>query len=155
MVKLPRMGKPPFLRPHHVNNDDVLEIVEEPYVRSAEESKFGRMRGYVVVRLIRTGDLYTWGLNSTTWDRLIDAFGDESSQWKGKRVKIKKMTQVVRGESKEVIFGVPYKEPQQKLQLQQQQQQQPLDSEILEILEKVKRLSAEQRKALLEALKQM
>jgi hypothetical protein len=138
------MGKPPFLKPHHVQQDDLVEIIEEPYIRSAEDSKFGRMRGYAVVRLVRTGDLYTWGFNTTTWDRLIDAFGEDSALWKGKRVKIKKLAQVVRGENREILFGTPYKEPQQKLQ------QQPLNTEILE---KIKDLPAEQKKVLLEALK--
>jgi len=151
MGKLPRLGKPPFLKPHHVQQDDLVEIIEEPYVRSAEESKFGRMRGYAVVRLVRTGDLYTWGFNTTTWDRLIDVFGEDSGQWKGKQVKIKKMSQVVRGENREVIFGVPYREPQQKLDAASSVQ---LNVEA-EILEKVKDLPAEKRKALLEALKEM
>jgi hypothetical protein len=47
MVKLPRMGRPPFLKPHHVRKTTLVEIVEEPYVRSAEESRFeslGAMR---------------------------------------------------------------------------------------------------------------
>jgi hypothetical protein len=140
------MGKPPFLKPHNVQQDDLVEIVEEPYVRSAEESKFGRMRGYAVVRLLRTGDLYTWGMNTTTWDRCVDSFGEDSALWKGKKVKIKKMSQVVRGENREVVFGVPYKEPQQKLE-----EASNVESEILE---KVKALSAEQKKALLEALKE-
>lgn len=50
MGKLPRMGKPPFLTPHQVQNDDLLEVVEEPYVKAAEDSKFGRERGYAAVR---------------------------------------------------------------------------------------------------------
>lgn len=151
MGKLPRMGRPPFLKPHHVQQDDLVEIVEEPYVRSAEESKFGRMRGYVVVRLVRTGEIYTWGMNTTTWDRCVDSFGEDSALWKGKKVKIKKMPQVVRGENREVLFGVPYIEPQQKLQLDQPTQPKNIEGEILE---KVKGLPAEQKKALLEALKE-
>jgi hypothetical protein len=145
------MGKPPFLKPHHVQQDDLVEIVEEPYVRSAEESKFGRMRGYAVVRLVRTGELYTWGMNTTTWDRLLDAFGEDSALWKGKKVKIKKMPQVVRGESKEALFAVPYIEPQQKLQVDQPNQLKNIETEILK---KVKSLPAEQKKTLLEALKE-
>jgi hypothetical protein len=146
MVKLPRMGRPPFLKPHHLRQDDLVEIVEEPYVRSAEESRFERPRGYAVVRLVRTGELYTWGFNTTTWDRLIDAFGEDSAQWKGKKVKVKLENQTVRGEQKQIIFGVPYKEPQQKLE-----EASNVESEILE---KVKALPAEQKKALLEALKE-
>jgi hypothetical protein len=55
MGKLPRMGKPPYLKPHHVHEDDLAEIIEEPYVQSAEDSKFGRERGYAAIRLVRTG----------------------------------------------------------------------------------------------------
>jgi len=99
-----------------------------------------------VVKLLRTGELYTWGFNNTTWDRLIDAFGEDSSLWKGKRVKIRVETQTVRGEQKSVIFGVPYNEPQQKLHLQPDS---PLDADIIA---KVKSLPTEQKKALLEAL---
>jgi len=146
MGKLPRMSRPPYLKPHHVRQDDVVEIVEEPYVRSAEESRFERPRGYAVVRLLRTGELYTWGFNSTTWDRLLDAFGDDSSLWKGKRVKIRLETQTVRGEQKQIIFGVPYNEPQQKLQVQPEN---PLDASLIA---KVKALPVEQKRALLEAL---
>jgi hypothetical protein len=142
------MSRPPYLKPHHVKQDDVVEIVEEPYVRSAEESRFERSRGYAVVRLLRTGELYTWGFNSTTWDRLLDAFGDDSALWKGKRVKIRLETQTVRGEQKQVIFGVPYNEPQQKLPVDQQLGS-PLEADLMA---KVKALPLEQKKALLEAL---
>lgn len=105
--KLPRMGKPPFLKPHHVQKDDLVEIMEEPYVQSEEQSKFGRQWGFAVVRLIRTGELHTWGMNGTTWDRLIDAFGEDSALWKGNKVKVKLETQTIRGEPKQIIYGVP------------------------------------------------
>lgn len=114
-MKLQRLGKPAYLKPHHVQQDDLVEIMEEPYVQSEEESKFGRARGYAVVRLIRTGDTYTWGMNTTTWDRLIDAFGEDGILWKGKKVKVKLENQIVRGEGKEIIFGRPYLEPQKSL----------------------------------------
>jgi hypothetical protein len=147
MGKLPRMGKPPFLKPHHAQQDDLVEIVEEPYVRSAEDSAFGRERGYAVVKLVRNGELYTWGMNTTTWDRLIDAFGEDSALWKGKRVKIKVETQTVRGEQKQIVYGVPYREPQQPLNPQPQVE---VDREIMA---KVKALAPEQKAALVEALK--
>lgn len=115
MGKLPRMGRPPYLKPHHVQQNDLLEILEEPYVQSEEESKFGRARGYAVVRLVRTGETYTWGLNGTTWDRLLDSFGEDSALWKGKKVKVKLENQTIRGEDKQIIYGVAYKEPQKSL----------------------------------------
>jgi hypothetical protein len=114
-VKLKRMSKQPFLKPHHVVEDDLLEILDEPWTQSAEESKFGRERGYVTVRLIRTGETFTWGLNGTTWDRLIDAFGEDGGLWKGKRVKMRLETQTIRGEPKQIMYGVAYVEPQRCL----------------------------------------
>ena len=115
MGKLPRMGKPPFLTPQQVQNDDLFEIVEEPYVKSAEDSTFGRERGYAVVRLIRTGELFTAGFNATTWDRLHNAFGEESKLWIGKRFKVMLETQTIRGQQKQVMFGKPYVDPQKPL----------------------------------------
>jgi hypothetical protein len=112
------MGKPPFLTPHQVQQDDLLEIVEEPYVKSAEESKFRRERGYAVVRLIRTGDLFTAGFNATTWDRLLDAWGEDAKMWVGKRFKVMLETQTIRGEQKQVMFGKPYHDPQAPLKLE-------------------------------------
>jgi len=89
-----------------------LLMLKEPYVQTEEESKFGRSRGYCVIRLVRTGETYTWGLNGTTWDRLLDAFGEDSVLWVGKKVRLKLETQIVRGEDKTILYGVPYKEPQ-------------------------------------------
>ena len=114
-MKLPKMGKPSYLKPHHIQQDDLVEIIGEPYVQSEEESKFGRQRGYAVIRLLRTGDTYTWGLNTTTWDRLINAFGDDSGLWIEKKVKLKMESQTIRGEEKQIIFGIPYKEPQKQI----------------------------------------
>jgi hypothetical protein len=113
-MKLSRMGKPSYLKAHHLQKDDLLEIMEEPYTQSAEESKYGRERGYAVVRLVRTGDLFTYGMNGTTWDHLLDAYGDDSALWKGKKIKMTIEKQTIRGESKDVMFGVPYKEDIQK-----------------------------------------
>ena len=115
MVKLPKMGKPPYLKPHHVQQDDLLEILEEPFIQEAEESKFGRQRGYVVVRLVRTGEMYVWGLNGTTWDRLIDGLGEDSALWVGGKVKLKLENTTIRGQTRQVMYGVVYREPQKTL----------------------------------------
>jgi len=112
------MGWPPFLTPQDVVNDDLLEIVEEPYVKSAEDSKFGRERGYAVVRLHRTGELFTAGFNATTWDRLIDAYGEDGKLWMGKRFKVVLETQTIRGMQKQVMFGKPCRDPQASLKLE-------------------------------------
>jgi len=116
MVKLPRMGKPPYLKPHHVQENDLLEILEEPFIQTEDESKFGRQRGYAVVRLVRTGEMYIWGLNSTTWDRLLDAFGEDAALWVHGKVKLKVENTTIRGQVKQVMYGVPFREPQKILE---------------------------------------
>jgi len=55
----------------------------------------------------------------------------------------------VRGEQKQIIFGVPYREPQQSLTAHVN------PTEENELLSKVKALPAEQKRALLEALKEV
>lgn len=112
-MPLPRMGKPPYLKPHHVQNDDLIVILEKPYVKDAEESQFGRDRGYAVIKVARTDALYTWGMNGTTWDRCLDAFSDNENMWIGKQVKIKLQATNIRGEDKMVIYGVPVVAPKQ------------------------------------------
>ena len=115
MTRLKRLGKPPILSANHLEQGDILEIVEEPYVQSAEQSKFGRERGYAVVRVLRTGEVYTWGMNTTTWDTLIDSFGDDSSSWVGERIDIRLETQTVRGELREIIYGFPHTDRKAKV----------------------------------------
>jgi len=143
-VPLKKLGAPPFLVAAELENDDLLEIVSEPYIVSAEKSKFGRARGRANVCIIRTGEERRWTMNYTTWDRLVDAFGTQEAMWIGKKVKVRKEVQNVSGVDKDVIFGFPYKEPQQALD------DKPLAE--TEIAEKVKGLSPESKKALLQTL---
>ena len=113
-MPLPKLGAPPFLSVNEVENDDVLVVVREPFVVSAEKTRWGKARGRVVVQL-PDGEERRWTMNTTTWDRLVDAFGDEPAAWLNKKVKVRKEMQVVTGENKVVLYGLPYKEPQQPL----------------------------------------
>ena len=114
MTKLKRLGKPPFLTAKHLKQSDILEIVNEPYVQSAKQSKFDRERGCAEVILLRTGEVYTYCMNTTTWDTLIDGFGDDSSSWIGKKIIIRLETQTVRGELRQVIYGSPHTDKEAK-----------------------------------------
>lgn len=147
-MPLPRLGKPPFLTAEDVKDSDILEIADEPYVVPAEQTKWGRPRGRAVVKL-SDGELRTWTMNTTTWDRLLDAFSDKEAMWIGKRVKVRKETQTISGSDKEVLFGYPYKEPQQTLDADK-----PVDlsQENKQIVQALASMSPEQRKGLLEAL---
>jgi len=44
MVQIPKRGKPriPFIKGHNVENDDLAEIIEEPFIQKAEDSKFNK-----------------------------------------------------------------------------------------------------------------
>jgi len=143
-VPLEKLGAPPFLVAAELENDDLLEIVSEPYIVSAEKSKFGRRRGRARVKIVRTGEERRWTMNYTTWDRLVDAFGTNEAMWIGKKVKVRKEVQNVSGVDKDVIFGFPYKEPQQALD------DKPLAE--TEIADKIKGLTPESKKALLQTL---
>ncbi len=116
MVRVPlvKLGAPPFLSPNEVENDMLLKVVREPYIVPAEKTKWGKARGRVVVEL-PDGEQRRWTMNTTTWDRLIDAFGAEPGAWLNRKVRIRKEMQVVTGENKMVLYGLPYKEPQQPL----------------------------------------
>lgn len=114
-MPLKKLGAPPYLLPDEVENNDLLEIIDRPYVVPAEKTKWGKERGKVTVQLVRTGDIRRWTLNATTWDRLIDAFGEDPDHWLNKKVKIKKEERTISGVAKTVLFGVAYKEPQQNL----------------------------------------
>ena len=68
------MSKPPFLKAHHAQNNDLLEIANDPYIVDRADSKFGRTKGYAQVKVIRTSELYTPGFNNTSWDKCLDVF---------------------------------------------------------------------------------
>ena len=107
MVNIPKRGADPFLIPADVENGDLATIVKPPYIQSAEKSKYGKERTIITVQLKRTGEVYRWGLNTTSNDQLVEAFGDEGDQWKGKQVRIKVESMNVGGVNKSVLYAVP------------------------------------------------
>lgn len=107
MVKIPRRGKPPFLKAHHVEDNDLAVIVESPFILSAEKSKFGKERTIITVKVKRTDEVYRWSLNTTSNDRLVDKFGEDGDLWTDKEVKIRKRSENVRGEDKNVLYALP------------------------------------------------
>jgi len=114
-MALKRLGKPPYLIPEEVEQDDLLEIIDRPYVVPAEKSKWGRERGKAQVKILRTGEIRTWSLNTSTWDLLLDAFSEDPGMWLNKKVQVRKEMRNVNGVDKTVLFGKPYHEPQQQL----------------------------------------
>jgi len=144
-MPLKPLGRPPYLLPDEVENDDVLEIIEKPYIVPAEKTKWGKERGKAVVKVLRTGTIRTWTMNNTTWDKLIQAYGEDAGQWLNKKVQIRKEARNVNGVDKTVLYGKPYHEPQQQLDPQ------PLSLDA-ETLAKLKALAPDEKQALLKAL---
>ena len=107
MVKIPRRGKPPFLTPMHVEDNDLCVVVEPPYVQPADKSKFGKERTIITVLVKRTGEIYRWGLNTTSNDRLVDRFGIEGDLWKGKELRVQKRSENVAGRERRVLYALP------------------------------------------------
>ena len=144
-MPLKPLGRPPYLLPDEIEQDDVVEIIEKPYIVPAEKTKWGKERGKAQIKILRNGQVRTWTMNNTTWDKLIQAFGENPDYWMNKKVQIKKEIRNISGVDKEVLFGKPYKEPQKKLDTS------PEDTELIA---RVKKLPPEAKETLLEALKE-
>jgi len=107
MVQIPKRGKDPFLKAHHVENDDLVVVTAPAYVL---DGKFGE-RTVVNVQVKRTGERFRWSLNGTTSDRCREAWSSDSDLWENKVLKVRKVRDVVAGEEKSVLYGLPFKEP--------------------------------------------
>jgi len=106
---LKKLSKPQFLSVEEVPQGSIVTVAEEPYIVPAEQTKWGKERGRVVVQL-GNGEERSWTMNNTTWDALIEAFGAEPTAWLGKKIQIDIQQMNIRGEAKQVIFGKPYVE---------------------------------------------
>lgn len=107
MVQIPKRGKEPFLKAHHVDNDDLVVVTAPAYI---QEGDYGE-RTVVAVTVKRTGEAYRWSLNGTTNDRCREAWSGDGDLWENKVLRVQKVRQIVRGEERFVLYGVPYKEP--------------------------------------------
>jgi hypothetical protein len=116
-----RLGRPPFLSVNEVEDSDVFVIAEPPYLVDAEHSKYGRERYRIVIKKPddREFGLRTWTLNTTTSNKLLDAFGEDEKLWIGKRIRIRKHAEFVLGKQKFVLYGEPYVDPQKPLEVEQ------------------------------------
>ena len=103
MVKI---GNSRWLRPSDVKDGDIVTIVGEGQKRSANETPFKRAVFEIPVRL-PSGEQKIWTMNRTTQRRCMEAWGNETRNWVGKRLRIKLKEQNVKGVMKTVIYGFP------------------------------------------------
>jgi len=116
-----RLGRPPFITINEVEDSDVFVIAEPPYLVDAEHSKYGRERYRVVIKKPedREFGLRTLTLNTTTSNRLLDAFGEDEKLWVGRKIRIRKHAEYVLGKQRFVLYGEPYSDPQKPLEVEQ------------------------------------
>ena len=107
VVQIPKRGKDPFLKAHHVENDDLVVITASAYVL---DGKYGE-KTVVDILIKRTGERFRWSLNGTTSDRCRKVWSADGDLWENKVLKVQKVRDVVAGEEKSVLYGVPVKEP--------------------------------------------
>lgn len=102
-----------YLRAHAIENGAMIEITGRARYVSSEEAAFGRP--YLEIRVkLPNGKSRIWTPNRTTLKKLAKVFGDDSDTWVGKRVKLSIVTQNVRGEMREIIYGDAVVEPIQR-----------------------------------------
>lgn len=106
---IPKRIKHPFLTTEQIKDEESATIIEQPTILSAEESKFGKEQTLIIVKLKKDGETYRWTLNSTSNDRLVNAFSEEGDLWVGKTVKIQKRSMNIRGEERSVLYAVEVK----------------------------------------------
>lgn len=149
-MPLKPLGRPFYLLPDEVQQDDVLEIMDKPYIVPAEMTKWNKERAKVQVKIIRTELIRTWNMNNTTFDKLLDAFGEDPGLWLGKKVQVKKETRNINGVDKVVLFGKPYVQPQQQLSSEQTA---PAPANVDEaLMQQIKQLAPEEKQRLLQSL---
>jgi hypothetical protein len=107
MVKIPRRGKPRYLKADDVEDGDLATIIEPPQIQDAEDSKFGKERTIITINLHRTKGIYRLGMNNTSNDRLVDAYSEDGETWIDKEVRFEKRLENIRGTDRYVLYASP------------------------------------------------
>jgi len=108
-MKIQKRELIPFLTPDKVNEGDFIVIESEGEL---VDTPGGAKRYRFLVS--KNGEKYLWTMNNTTVNRLVDAFGDETQNWIGKKVKIQKVLVLVRNQEKLSLVGMPCVEKAKK-----------------------------------------
>lgn len=111
MAKLKKLSD--YLTGDDLNDGDIVTIVKEPVFRSKEETGF-RSDTYMLEVQLPAGEIILWTPNKTSFNELLDTFGDESSNWVGKKVLCNVQVQTVMGQKRAVIYGHPVKDTTEK-----------------------------------------
>lgn len=95
-----------FLRGEDVKPGMIVEILDEGEFIDKDASSFGRPAFRIRVRL-PDGEEKIWTMNRTTQDNLAKAYGDDTANWKGKKVRLETSVYNIRGQLRQGIIGFP------------------------------------------------
>ena len=91
-----------YLDARMVKTGDIITIAGPHIEKSAEETPFGRPTIEVPV-ILPNGTRVNYTINKTSLKRIMEAYGNNSDYWVGKKLKIELIKQNVRGQIKDVI----------------------------------------------------
>jgi len=98
-----------FLKVGVVKDGEIVEIVDEGELIPAEKTRFGRDVFRIRVRL-ENGEEKLWNMNISTINRLARAYGNDTRNWVGKKVKIKYREVELDDRTVITLDGYPVKE---------------------------------------------
>lgn len=87
----------------NLNNGDLVTILEEGELKDGEFKGKKTKRFETRLKLVN-GEEKKIGFNNTSWNNMIDAFGEETKEWIGKTIKTWIVNQNVSGEFKDVVY---------------------------------------------------
>lgn len=102
-----------FIRASDVEDGDIVTLLDEGGIREADFGT-GRVKQVFEILVEHKGEKKLWTMNKTTLKNLVQAFGDETSKWIGKKVKLTKVKVNVRGQLRDCIVGQPIKNSKNK-----------------------------------------
>jgi hypothetical protein len=98
-----------FLNSTMVKENDIIVLLDEGAFRDPEETGLQRVVFQIKIGLPDQRQKI-WTANKTSRKRFIKAWGDDSANWVGKRVRITITNQNVRGEMRDILWGWPIEE---------------------------------------------
>ena len=96
---------PEFLKPDDINDNEEVEIISEAEEVLIKNNDGTTTKKWQIEVKLPNGRIKVWTLNKTSAVTLTNKFGREMSNWIGKKIKITKVTQMVRGQQKDVLYA--------------------------------------------------
>ena len=106
MVNVSEYALGNFLRPDDIKklSEPTAEIIEEGIIN--EDTPFGREILEIPVKL-NDGKEKIYGATKTSCRNLVEKYGEDTANWKGKKIKFEVSRQNVAGQMKDVIYAYP------------------------------------------------